>query len=127
MPQMYNMRDLGGLPTHAGDVTPYNVFWRGDSPHNVSSLARELLLEHQITTVIDMRQADECAKYPSPFVHDTDIRYVHMPLLAGRGDTLEIIELRDFYVHIVDERAHAIASVLQTCATAPAGVFFIAN
>ena len=124
IPQMYNMRDLGGLPTHTGQTTPHGVFWRGDSPHNVSSLARELLLEHQITTVIDMRQADECAKYPSPFVHDSDICYIHIPLLAGRGDTLEIIELRDFYVHIVEERAHAIASVLQRCATAPKGVFF---
>jgi len=124
IPTTYNIRDLGRLPTQTGQTTSYNVFWRGDSPHNVPAEARDLLLQHQMTTVIDMRQADECEKYPSPFVHDSMIHYVHIPLLTGRGDALAIATLRDFYVHIVDTRKSALAAVLATCATAPAGVYF---
>lgn len=124
VPQMYNMRDLGGLPTHTGQMTPHGVFWRGDSPHHAAAQVRDILLQHQITTVIDMRQSDECAKYPNPLIHDTEIHYIHVPLLVGRGDTLAITTLRDFYVHIIDMRQSAIATVLNACATAPAGVYF---
>lgn len=124
IPQTYNMRDLGGLPTKSGHMTPYNVFWRGDSPHNTTLHAREILLYHRMTTIIDLRQADECQKHPNPLANDHAFIYVHQPLLMGNLSTAVHNNLQDFYVHILESSKPALATVLRTCATAPAGVFF---
>lgn len=50
-----NTRDLGGYPTVEGNMTAYGKFIRSDVPFVVSDQDIVILLNNNITTVIDMR------------------------------------------------------------------------
>jgi len=55
----YNARDLGGLPTTDGRITRPGALVRADSLDRLSEHAWEMLLDHGVRTVIDLRNEDE--------------------------------------------------------------------
>ena len=121
---MHNVRDLGGLERRDGRQTARNVFWRGDSPHAISTDAIRDFAAARMTTVIDLRQPSECSVHPNPFLHHDGFSYHHVQLFAG--DTLQNLPetLQAFYVAVIAQCGTPLAHIIEHCAAAPAGVFF---
>lgn len=80
-----NLRDLSSVPLSHGSMIP-GVLWRSDdislSPETqISSLA-----EAGLSTVIDLRSADELKKTTSPFFPALGIEHRHVPVLSEISD-----------------------------------------
>ena len=109
--KMLNLRDLGGYPTADGRTTRWGVLLRGDNPMGLTDADARLLLERNITTVIDLRSQEEA-------------RHCHfIPMSTGEKlpNEEELIGLGYFRTL---ERKDTIRSVLETIADAPGGVLF---
>jgi protein tyrosine/serine phosphatase len=86
-PHLLNARDLGGCPTTDGRVTSWRSLLRADDLAQLTDEGLAALRAYGVSTVLDMRWADEAARYPSrvrqalPGVH-----YLHLPLLTVSED-----------------------------------------
>ena len=121
---MHNVRDLGGLERHDGGQTARNVFWRGDSPHAISTDAIRDFAAARMTTVIDLRQPSECSAHPNPFLQRDGFSYHHVQLFAGESLQHLPETLQAFYVAVIAQCGAPLAHIVEHCAAAPAGVFF---
>ena len=121
---LHNVRDLGGLPCRDMTVTASRQFWRGDSPHRISVEGIETLRQAGMTTIIDLRQPDECVSQSNPLATTEGFVYHHVPLLKGNSLADKPTTLASFYIHIIEHAKPAIADVMRICAAAPSGVFF---
>ena len=125
VPGLHNLRDLGGFSTHTGHTTRPNVFWRGDSPHRVSTSDLAYFATHNITTVIDLRHAHEQQIAPNPLANHADISYVAIPLFHVSHNTSNVItRLDDFYIHLLETSRAPIQQTFMQLAEAPGGTFF---
>ena len=126
IPGLANARDLGGLPRQDGSVTPHGVFIRSDAPDLVTPEGWNLLREHRVTTVIDLRRPDERTTDVPDDIDlitvdlDGDERVFWEPLEAdGRWGTPL------YYGPHLTDLPHRMAGVLQAIATArPGGILF---
>jgi protein-tyrosine phosphatase len=82
-PALLNARDLGGCPTTDGALTRSRSLLRADDLAQLTPQGLEALRAYGVTTVLDMRWADEARRYPSQLRQVLpELRYVHLPLLA---------------------------------------------
>lgn len=89
-PTCYNIRDLGGLPTTDGRHTRVGAFIRADTPARLTADGRQMLLDHGVRTIIDLRAPNEAAEWPSPFANQSA---PHMPSYLN-------LPLEKFYPHV---------------------------
>jgi hypothetical protein len=59
---VFNFRDLGGLPGHAGRTVHYGRLYRSDSLHRLTDVEGEHLAALGIRTVLDLRRPKEIAR-----------------------------------------------------------------
>ncbi len=78
-----NTRELGGIQTIDGKITKHNKFWRSEVQQNPSDNDINLLLENNITTIIDMRSEYETQRVKSGFCDDTRFKYENYPITIG--------------------------------------------
>lgn len=72
---MYNVRDLGGLPTRSGDVTGHGGFVRSESPHLLDRAGWRALADHGVRTIADLRSSWEIGDAPyEPLVDEIVVR-----------------------------------------------------
>jgi protein-tyrosine phosphatase len=76
------LRDLGGHPTRDGRITRWRSLLRSDDLAQLTPTGVAALLAYGITTVIDLRWAEECELAPTPIAAAAQIRYVHLSLLT---------------------------------------------
>lgn len=125
VPGMHNLRDLGGFVTATGAVTRPGVFWRGDSPHRVTTNDLAYFATHHITTVIDLRHEHEQHTAPNPLATQANINYVAIPLFQVSHNTSNVItRLDDFYIHLLETSRTPIQQTFTQLADAPDGTFF---
>lgn len=123
-----NLRDLGGLPTHDGGMTRSGTVLRSAGLHALGATAQAQLLEYGLTTVIDLRNADEIEREPNPFVHQDAVRYVHVPLFAGlangetRSANAPLPSLEGLYVGALERCQDEFRAVLEQVAVNTTGV-----
>lgn len=67
-PTCYNVRDLGGLPTAADRFTEMGAIVRADLPARLTPLGQQLLVDHGIRTILDLRKPEQVAESPSIFM-----------------------------------------------------------
>jgi protein-tyrosine phosphatase len=86
-PGLMNARDLGGYPTLDGAQTRWRSLVRADDLAQLTPQGIEALRDYGVTTVLDMRWADETKRYRSQ-VRELlpTVRYVHLPLLTSSED-----------------------------------------
>jgi protein tyrosine/serine phosphatase len=77
LPGVENFRDLGGLPLKDGGVTPSGVLWRSGHLDELDDPAWAEFRESGITTIIDLRNAEE--RLSAPTTPD-GIEILHRPL-----------------------------------------------
>lgn len=119
----YNVRDLGGYRAANGE-TRWRRILRADGLHRLDEAGMVTLVDEGVTTIIDLRHADELVQQPNPFGGNKAVRYHNVSLFdqlapsARPGDDL----LLDLYKLALAQRQDAIATVLNTIADAPPGV-----
>ena len=118
----YNVRDLGGYATAIGE-TQYRRLLRADALHRLDEVGVAELVESGVTTVVDLRHADELSHQPNPFSTHGAVRYHNVSLLDGLAPSLmnDGDLLLELYKLALVERQAAIAQVLQIIADAPSG------
>lgn len=118
----YNVRDLGGYAARDGE-TRWRRILRADGLHRLDEAGMEALVAEGVTTVIDLRHADELATQPNPFSANPAVHYHNVSLfdrlapVPAAGQDL----LLDLYTLALGSRQPAIAQVLTIIAEAPAG------
>jgi hypothetical protein len=84
---LLNARDLGGCPTTDGAETSWRSLLRADDLAQLTDEGLEALRAYGVTTVLDMRWADEAARYPSRVRQALpNVRYLQLPLLTVSED-----------------------------------------
>lgn len=122
---MENLRDLGGYPLAGRGserFTRWGSLYRGDLPKQVTQADRQLLRELGITTVVDLRSAEEIERKPDPLAQEPGIRYLHCPL-AGDGRVPAPDEVPLSYMEMADGTGQ-MAGALRAIAEAPQAVLF---
>lgn len=76
-----NARDMGGHPARGG-VTRFGVFIRSDLPRGITGEDRRALRDLGLTTVVDLREAEEAGQLPDEL---RDEPWLTLPLRAGAG------------------------------------------
>lgn len=78
-----NLIDLGGLPLVGGGTTAYGRVWRSGSPDQMTYAGRRAARADGLTTVVDLRNAEERGRPPGRPVVAPDeldgVRVVHAP------------------------------------------------
>ncbi|HWQ14365.1 MAG TPA: tyrosine-protein phosphatase [Roseiflexaceae bacterium] len=81
----FNVRDVGGYPTHDGRTTRWRRLLRADSLHRLTPADQRALLEYGVRTIIDLRRPSEVARDPNVFAAAGGVAYRNLPLF---GDEL---------------------------------------
>ena len=121
----FNVRDLGGLTTVAGERLRRGVAYRADGLHRLPPEEVRRLAELGVRTVVDLRSAGEIEAAAS--VAGDGIVVLHLPVLrdvwspeALQDDATPVDAvtfLVDRYLEMLDEGAAAIAAVFELLAT----------
>lgn len=105
-------------------ILPHSFrFVRSDVPAIITDEEKARLISWQITTVIDLREADECLAKPCPLEQDSRFLYYHMPVTGGskipestEQTPLSYITMADEKMNIIIERIiNAQSNVLYFC------------
>lgn len=118
---MHNLRDLGGYAA-GGKVTAWERLLRGDVPRGLSEADIDWLLDRDVTTVVDLRSAEETAHRPDELKFLPGFFYHHHPLL-GSGPPSREEDVGALYFRMMDG-GESMAAVLRLIAYAPGGVLF---
>ena len=115
-----NTRDLGGYETGTPGVkTKYNRVYRSDKQNYPSERDIDFLKSNQVTTIIDMRGAEDIAKSSSGFAQREGFRYLNFPIEEGSHVPESVAAVPGSYMEI----AHSgnISRVFHAIAEADAG------
>ena len=123
--QVFNFRDVGGLPTRSGSIVREGTVYRADGLQRLVADDRELLARLDLRTIVDLRTERELTEWggaPAD-LHDADLH--HLPVITTTWEVESFDEtagpaqfLRDRYVEMVDEGAASIVAVLELIADA---------
>jgi len=118
----YNVRDLGGYDTPAGQ-TRWRRVLRADGLHRLDAEGVGALVAAGVTTVIDLRHPGELAQQPNPFAQAENVAYHNVSLLEDLSPTPRPGEdvLLTLYIQALETRQAAIADILGIIADAPTG------
>ena len=121
--KMRNRRDRGGYPTADGRTTRWGVLLRGDNPMGLTDADARLLLERNITTIIDLRSPAEARQFPDELTARSGFSCHFIPMSTGEKlpNEEELIGLGYFRTL---ERKEVVRTVLETITDAPGGVLF---
>lgn len=99
-------RNTRALPT--GTIQ----YIRSDVPENLAAEEIQWLLDHNVTTIIDLRSEEEVIGKPCCLERRDGFRYVHLPVTGG-GDTPKSLEhLHTVYRQMLDENMEKIIDVI---------------
>lgn len=129
-----NVRDLGGHPTKDGSETRYGAVVRADSVRQLSAAGWRALVEHGISTVIDLRGEYELRDDPPA---DMPVDVQHVPFMevdeagwreveaevdaAAEAAADDASATRDVYLIFLEHFKENVAAGLRAVACAPPG------
>ncbi len=79
MEKLNNTRDLGGMPTKDGRHILPNKLLRSGELHQATPGDLEILRDHQLVEIIDLRTGEERAERPDPVI--PGVQNLHLPIL----------------------------------------------
>lgn len=118
-----NTRELGMYRIQGTkNYTLSNRIYRSDMCESLSASDKKLLLDRDITTIIDLRSEQEAETKPSAFSSDSDFIVFHYPIVEGMlpPNSLEAVPVS--YMEIA--HADCVKEVFKTIADANGGVLF---
>jgi protein-tyrosine phosphatase len=117
-PDCRNARDLGGLPTQAGELQPGRLI-RSDNLDQLTPAGRAAVEATGITRFVDLRSAWECETWPSPYADDA--RWRNVPLWDPADADVSELGLFEQYRVLIDDYSARVASAVVAVADAPPG------
>ena len=120
---LHNARDLGGYPTLSGGSTRWGVFLRSDEPRSLTQAEADRLRENNITTVVDLRSAEEAARTPCFLARAAGFAYHHCPLNFVGKLPEKAEDMADFYMEMLGDTA-MVCRVMTILARAEGGALF---
>ncbi|SFB43446.1 protein-tyrosine phosphatase [Rhizobium sp. NFR07] len=123
----HNVRDLGGYRTRDGGLTRWHSIFRGDALHALSEADMAVLRDHDLSTVIDLRNAAEIASEANPFDGHAQVHYINTSVFSALAPVemmaadYAAFDMGDRYCQALDKCQASIAEVLGTIAAAPEG------
>lgn len=118
-----NTRDLGGYETCYGRKTKSFSVLRSDRQGYASDRDKKFLVNHDITTVIDMRTEEEdVKKKPSSLTNVKGMTYYNFPVYEGSKVPNSVEEVPFSFLKIAEEPN--MKAIFECIANAPQGVIF---
>jgi protein-tyrosine phosphatase len=124
----HNVRDLGGYATRTRATTRWRSLVRGDGLHELSKADIDTLLQLGVTTVIDLRNAEETQLEKNPFeahasvrFHNTSLFHALAPIEMATAAGGAGFDMATRYREALDNCQEAIGEVLRVIAAAPDG------
>jgi protein-tyrosine phosphatase len=112
----YNLRDVGGYPTHAGGSVAWRTLFRSDSLHRLDSQGVAGLAGLNLRTIVDLRADIEVQQRPSA-VAGLAARIVRTPIVRDPTVLPPLTDLGAEYRYMIDECGDSIgAAVRELCA-----------
>lgn len=85
---------------------------RSDVPENLTDTEIQWLLDHHVTTIVDLRSDEECVRKPCCLKGRDGFQYFHLPVTGG-GDTPKSREhLHVVYRQMIDEKMDTIIDTI---------------
>jgi len=122
LPDLYNARDLGGMPYGENKTTACHRLIRSDSLDRLTPAGIEALASFPVKAVIDLRSEAEATAYRDRIADDPRFKYYNIPILRINADDVgdsfirDVIStsLGDMYVWLWENSKAYIAEVLRT-------------
>ncbi len=117
-----NCRDVGGYPTPEGKKTRWGVYYRSDGLDKLTPAGQQALVNHGITTVIDLRRANEVENWPDKLPNG--VTFHHRAFFEETPALKAVFQVPDLvvqYSKLLDECQPAVKSILETIAAADTG------
>lgn len=123
-----NLRDLGGFPAGKDCMTRYGVCYRSNLPEQLNAEEIRWLLDHGVTTVIDLRNEGETLRRPNCLKGQEGFTYHNYSMyeegsITADGAPKSQRSVGEFYLAMVESTA-APETVLRTILEAPGAVLF---
>lgn len=97
---------------------------RSDVPLQVTGEEKQWLVDHGITTVVDLRTPAERAAKPCPLEQDERFRFVHLPVTGGSAVPPSPEQVASSYLAMADGQ---MAHILQTIEQARTNVLYFCS
>jgi protein-tyrosine phosphatase len=112
----YNLRDVGGYPTHAGGGVTWRTLFRSDSLHRLDSHGVAGLAGLGLRTIVDLRADIEVEQRPSATA-GLPARVVRAPIVRDPAVLPPLTDLGAEYRYTIGECGNSIgAAVRELCA-----------
>lgn len=106
-------------------ILPDSVrFVRSDVPNCITEQEIQWLIEHNIVTIVDLRQDEERIKKKCPLIDDCRFQYFCMPVTGGDIIPKTVDEVSKSYISMVDSQMD---KIINTIMSAAANVLFFCN
>lgn len=119
----FNTRDLGGYAIDYGKVTAYKVFIRSDEPIQVSDDDIELLLDNNITIIVDLRSDDEVQLKPCALKNNKKFEYYHCKMYGDGRVPISAEDVPNSYLEMVDD-SETILDIMRVFVKSKRGVLY---
>ena len=117
---VFNVRDLGGLPTGDGRSIRSGVLFRGDGVHRLAGDDLERARALGLRTVVDLRTAGEIERSARFPVDEHPLDWHHLPIMGRMWSDDELVATRgavdflcDRYVDMLDTGGASIAQIVE--------------
>jgi protein-tyrosine phosphatase len=123
----YNARDVGGYETCDGPTTRWDALLRADNLCRLTGEGRAALIDHGVTTIIDLRTERELEVDLPPFrTNPSDgVAYHHLALFPDDdhwyGELAQTSSSGEMYRLFLDRWGERIAGIITVIARAPEG------
>ena len=85
---------------------------RSDAPLSLTEEEIQWMRRNQITTLVDLRSAEEVEKKPCPLKDVADFTYYHLPVTGGGGTPKSREHLHEVYRGMIDEQMDIILDTI---------------
>jgi protein-tyrosine phosphatase len=119
----FNARDLGYTPTMNRTYIKPQRFIRSDAPHMIDDEVKEFLIEHNLKTVIDLRNEKIANMNPNAFISDSRFSCYNFPLSINAKAVNSEADVIENYCQML-ENDTAITNIFRTMANSHGGILF---
>jgi protein-tyrosine phosphatase len=119
-PNCLNARDLGGLPTGDGRRIRSGALIRTDRLSELTPAGVQLVRDHGVSRIIDLRTIGEVEESPGPFAGDPILRHVSF-IDETVTDSIDGETLIEVYRQSLERNGRSIAAAFDAMVSAPPG------